>query len=86
MEEALGALNKKEVEAVAYSRASLQAIIKNDTLSKYQLIDIKYNPQFYAFGLSKKLPDTLVKSINYSILSNIEKLDWKVLLAESGLK
>ncbi len=86
MAEVLEALDKKEIEAVAYSRASLQAVIKNDTLSKYQLIDIKYNPQFYAFGLSKKLPDTLVKSINYSMLSNIEKQDWQVLLSESGLK
>ncbi len=86
MEEALNALTEKKIDVIAYDRASLQSIIKRDTLSKYQLIDIKYNPQFYAFGLSKKLPKKLVKSINYSMLSNIEKMDWKVLLSESGLK
>ncbi len=86
IEEALNALDKKEIDAIAYSRSSLQSVIKNDTLSKYQLIDIKYNPQFYAFGLTKNLPDTLVKSINFSMLTNIEKMDWKVQLSENGLK
>ncbi len=86
MDEALKALDKKEIEAIAYDRATLQSVTKTDTLSKYQLINIKYNPQFYAFGLSKTLPDTLVKAINYSMLYNIEKMDWKVLLAENGLK
>ncbi len=86
MDEALNALERQEIEAIAYDRASLKSIIKNDTLSKYQLINIKYNPQFFAFGLSKNLPDSMVKAINYSMLSNIEKMDWKVLLSESGLK
>ncbi len=86
IEQAVNALDKKEIEAIAYDRATLQSVIKTDTLSKYQLIDVKYNPQFFAFGLSKTLPDTLVKSINYSMLSNIEKMDWKLLLLENGLK
>ncbi len=86
MNEALNALDKKEIDAIAYDFATLQSIIKTDTLSKYQLIDIKYNPQFYAFGLNENLADTLVKSINYSMLSQIETMDWKVLLSENGLK
>ncbi len=86
MSDALNALDKKEIDAVAYDIATLQSIIKTDTLSKYQLIDIKYNPQFFAFGLSQNLPDSLIKSINYSMLSHIETMDWKVLLSENGLK
>ncbi len=86
LDEALLSLTNKKIDALAYDRASLQSIIKSDTLSKYQLIDVKYNPQFYAFGLSKKLPSQLVESINYSMLSNIEKTDWKILLSESGLQ
>ncbi len=86
LDEALLSLTKEKIDAVAYDRASLKAIVKNDTLSQYQLIDIKYNPQFYAFGLSKEIPETLVKSLNYSMLSNIETMDWKVLLSENGLK
>ncbi len=64
MEEALNALDNKQIEAIAYDRALLKSVIKKDTLSKYKFIDIKYNPQFFAFGLSKNLPDTLVKAIN----------------------
>ncbi len=86
IEEAVEALDKKQIDAVAYDRAVLQSVIKKDTLSKYLFIDIKYNPQFFAFGLSKSLPDSLVKSINYSMLYNVEKMDWKVLLSENGLR
>ncbi len=86
IEEAVEALDKKQIDAVAYDRAVLQSVVKKDTLSKYLFIDIKYNPQFFAFGLSKSLPDSLVKSINYSMLYNVEKMDWKVLLSENGLR
>ncbi|PIF03395.1 MAG: ABC transporter substrate-binding protein [Draconibacterium sp.] len=86
IEEALNALDKKEIDAIAYDRALLKSVIKKDTLLKYQFIDIKYNPQFFAFGFSKKLPDTLIRKINYSMLSNIEKMDWKVQLSENGVK
>mgnify|MGYP000589680733 CR=1 FL=1 len=83
--ELLAALDKGEIEAIAFDRPALQAIIRRDSSSKYHLMDIKYNPQFYAFGLSKKLPRSLKDSINYSMLYQIEKMDWKVLLSESNL-
>ncbi len=86
MQQAVDALSEQEVDAIAYDHSSLQSVIKEDTLSQYQLIDIRYNPQFFAFGLSKNLPDSLVESINYSMLSNIERMDWKVLLLENDLK
>jgi len=84
--ELLNALDKEQIDAIAHDRPVLQAIDNNDTLSKYDLVDIKYNPQFYAFGLSKELPDSLNQTINYSMLYNIEKMDWKVLLSESDLE
>jgi hypothetical protein len=49
------------------------------------LIDIKFNPQFYAFAINEKISDSIKEAINYSTLYNIEKMDWKVLLSESGL-
>jgi len=84
--ELLSALDNQKIDAVAYDRPTLQNVLKNDTLSKYNIANIKYNPQFYAFGMSKKLPDSLKEAINYSMLYNIEKMDWKVLLSESGLE
>lgn len=84
--EMLLSLDNEEIDAIAYDRPILQTIAKSDTLSKYDLIDVKYNSQFYAFGLSKQIPDSLSEAINYSLLYNIEKMDWKVLLSESDLK
>lgn len=84
--ELLNALDSEKIDVVAYDRPTLQNILKNDTLSKYNIIDIKYNPQFYAFGLNKNLPESLQEAINYSMLYNTEKMDWKVLLSESGLE
>jgi ABC-type amino acid transport substrate-binding protein len=85
IKELLTALDQKKIDAIAYDRPTLQNIYKNDTLSRYSLVDLKYNPQFYAFGIRKKIPDSIKEVINYSMLYNIEKMDWKVLLSESGL-
>lgn len=86
IDELLLALEHEEIDAVAYDRPTLQNILKDDTLANYSLVDIKYNPQFYAFGISKKVSDSLQEAINYSMLYTIEKMDWKVLLSESGLE
>lgn len=82
----LKALDQKKIDAVAYDRPTLQNIMKNDTLAKYNLIDIKFNPQFYAFAINEKISNSIKEAINYSTLYNIEKMDWKVLLSESGLE
>jgi ABC-type amino acid transport substrate-binding protein len=81
----LKALDQEKIDAIAYDRPTLQNTMKNDTLSKYNLIDIKFNPQFYAFAINEKISDSIKEAINYSTLYNIEKMDWKVLLSESGL-
>lgn len=82
----LGALENEQIDAIAYDRPILKSIVKRDTLAKYNFVDVKYNPQFYAFGFSKTLPESLQEAINYSMLYNTEKMDWKVLLSESGLE
>lgn len=85
-EEMLSSLDAGEIEAIAYDRPILQTVEKKDTLSKYELTDFKFNSQFYAFGFNKQLSDSLTEAINYSLLYNIEKMDWKVLLSETGLE
>lgn len=86
VDELLNALESQQIDAIAYDRPILKNIKKQDTLAKYNFVNVKYNPQFYAFGLSKTLPEPLQEAINYSMLYNIEKMDWKVLLSESGLE
>ncbi|MEM9981217.1 MAG: transporter substrate-binding domain-containing protein, partial [Bacteroidota bacterium] len=85
LEALLNALDKEKIDAIAYDRPILSNIIARDSLSRYKMIDTKYNPQFYAFGLNKALSETLKDSINFSMLNNIEKIDWKILLSENNL-
>ena len=86
MEEMINALENDKIDAIAYDRPILQSLIKNDSLQQYHLLHTKYNPQFYAFGMSKNLPDSTAEIINYSMLYNQEKLDWKIILSENGLE
>lgn len=86
LDEMVNALEKNKIDAIAYDRPILQTVVKNDSLRKYHLLPIKFNPQFYAFGMSKNLPDSTAEIINYSMLYNQEKIDWKILLSENGLE
>ena len=86
MPELLSALEKNEIDAIAYDRPILQNVIKNDTLSQFHLLDIKYNPQFYGIGLNRTLPEELKQKISVSVLEKTEGMDWKVLLSEYDLE
>ncbi len=86
MEEMLEALDQEEIDFVAYDRPILRTLMARDTLSRYDLIDVKYNPQFYAFGMSKDLPEELIDQINISMLGKVEKIDWRILLSEYDLE
>ena len=86
MEQLIQALNNNEIEAIAYDRPNLQNVIKNDSLSAFRIVNVKYNPQFYGFGLNQNLPDELKQNISVSVLKNTEGMDWKVLLSEYDLE
>lgn len=86
VDELLDALQNKKIDAIAYDRPLLQNLLANDTLSNYSLLDIKYNPQFYAFGLNKELPEELKRNISQAILESKESKDWEVHLAEYDLR
>jgi ABC-type amino acid transport substrate-binding protein len=86
MNQLIQALNNKEIEAIAYDRPNLQNVIKNDSLSAFRLLNVKYNPQFYGFGLNRDLPDELKQQISISVLKHTEGMDWKILLSEYDLE
>lgn len=79
------ALDKGEIDAIGYDRPILQNIINTDSLSKYSLLEIKYNPQFYAIGMNKCLSDSIKDLINFTMLDKTEIMDWRVLLSEYNL-
>ena len=81
----LQALDEDEIDGVAYDRPILQDILMTDSLAKYRLLELEFDPQFYAMGMSRNLPEDLKDRINLSILRNTEDMDWKVLLSEFGL-
>ncbi|MEO1009870.1 MAG: transporter substrate-binding domain-containing protein [Bacteroidota bacterium] len=85
LEELLDALNFERIDAAAYDRPVLKTIALQDSSAAYSLADVKYNPQFYAFGLSRKLQDTLIEQLNISMLNKIESMEWRVLLSENDL-
>ncbi|MGM0620547.1 MAG: transporter substrate-binding domain-containing protein [Bacteroidota bacterium] len=86
MDELIVALQENEIDAIAYDRPILQDLIRYDEFSEFSLLDIKYNPQFYGFGLNRGLSGELKQSISVSVLENTEGMDWKVLLSEYDLQ
>lgn len=84
-EDLLIALNKNEVDAVVYDLPLLREMVVNDSIDEYNVLPIKFNPQYYALGLAPSLNDTLQKKINTTLLQNTESLEWSVVLAEFNL-
>ncbi len=78
-------LKRGEIDAVAYDRPVLLDILKNDTKEEFQLLPIRYNPQFYAMGFNRDLNNTTKQHISEGILRFTETQDWKILLNEYGL-
>lgn len=86
MEQLIEALEKNEIDAIAYDRPILQDVVKNDSITRFSVLDINYNPQFYGFGMNRNLPENLKQKISISVLENTEGMDWKVLLSEYDLE
>ncbi|WP_350291841.1 transporter substrate-binding domain-containing protein [uncultured Croceitalea sp.] len=78
-------LKNQEIEAFIYDEPILKYRIRKDsTLSELQLLPIKFDVQFYAFGIKKDSLE-LQRRISQRILEIIETTEWEVVLAEYGL-
>ena len=84
-EDLLPALMNGEVEAVVYDLPLLIELVKSDTINRYEVLPMTFNPQYYAIGMKPNLNDTLKKRINTYLLKSTEGLEWKVVLGEYGL-
>lgn len=85
LEEALSALDKEEIDYIAYDQPILQHIINIDTEEKYERLDFTFNSQFYAVAFRKNFPVDLKKKISLQITKATETLEWKLLLNEYNL-
>lgn len=78
-------LSKGKIEAFIYDEPILKYRIQEDsTLNNLQLLPIKFDVQFYAFGLSKENIE-LEQAITQRMLEIMETQEWEVLLNEYGL-
>ena len=81
----LSDLTDQKIEAFMYDEPILRYRIQKDSsFQKLDLLPIKFDVQFYAFGLDKNQTD-LEQAISQRILEIMETNEWQVLLAEYGL-
>jgi ABC-type amino acid transport substrate-binding protein len=81
----LADLNQHKIEAFIYDEPILRFRIKQDSsLQNLSVLPIKFNVQFYAFGLSKENKD-LRDVLSHEILEIIEGQEWQMILNEFGL-
>jgi ABC-type amino acid transport substrate-binding protein len=79
-------LKNGEIEAAVYDLPLLKEFNKNKELNGFRVLDIRFNPQYYAIGMSRNVSDSLRKSINTALLTATESYKWDVILAEYDLK
>jgi len=78
-------LNDQKIDAFLYDEPILKYRIKQDSaFSNISLLPIKFDVQFYAFGLSKQ-HSALEQKISQRILEIIETQEWQLILNEFGL-
>ncbi|EAR01463.1 substrate-binding periplasmic protein [Maribacter sp. HTCC2170] len=78
-------LNNNKIDAVIYDEPILKYRIQQDsTLNKLSVLPIKFDVQFYAFGLTKNNIE-LEQRISQKILEIIESQEWQIILNEYGL-
>ena len=83
--EGLDHLHNKKIDAFLYDEPILKYRIKEDSVdNRIQLLPMKFDLQFYAFGLASN-QDSLEQAISQKILEIIETREWQIILSEFGL-
>ncbi len=78
-------LKNHEIEAFVYDEPILKYRIQKDSsLNELSILPIKFDVQFYAFGIAKD-KTTLEQAISQRILEIIETAEWQIVLNEFGL-
>ncbi|MGI9552740.1 MAG: transporter substrate-binding domain-containing protein [Aurantibacter sp.] len=81
----LSALKENEIEAFIYDEPILKYRIQQDTtLNELSILPVKFDVQFYAFGVTKQRSE-LERTLSQKVLEISETNEWQVLLNEYGL-
>ncbi len=82
--EGLDALNNKSIQAFIYDAPIVKYRIDEGNYKRLKELPLKFDPQFYAFGV-KKDNDSLNKLISNQIIEVIERSSWLEVLNEYRL-
>ncbi|UJH67439.1 transporter substrate-binding domain-containing protein [Allomuricauda sp. SCSIO 65647] len=78
-------LQKHQIDAFIYDAPIMKYRIRKDSsMQKLEVLPLKFDAQFYAFGIKKDAIE-LEQAISQRILEIIESQEWEVILAEFGL-
>jgi len=78
-------LEQQQLDAFIYDEPILQYRIRKDSsFSKLTVLPLKFDVQFYAFGIKKNAIE-LEQAISQRILELMETQEWEVVLNEFGL-
>jgi len=78
-------LEKYRLDAFIYDEPILQYKIKrNNQVKKLEILPLKFDVQFYAFGI-KKDAIALEQDVSQRILEILETQEWEIILSEFGL-
>lgn len=81
----LEALSSNELDGFIYDEPILQyRLKKNKAFEELELLPLKFDVQFYAFGIRKD-EVALEQMISQRILEIVESQNWEIILAEYGL-
>lgn len=78
-------LREEKVDYVLYDRPILTYVNSSILDNEFSLIDIDFNPQYYAFPLNKGINNQILEHLNKSILSITEGQEWQHQLNLVGL-
>lgn len=83
--EGLSALKNKDIEAFMYDEPILKyRIARDSSMNSISILPIKFDVQFYAFGIAKKRTK-LEQAISQRILEIMETEEWRIVLNEFKL-
>ncbi len=78
-------LKRRKIDAFVYDEPILEYKIKKDSsLAVLEVLPMKFDVQFYAFGIKKERV-ALEQAISQRILEIVESQAWEIVLAEFGL-
>lgn len=86
LDEAIVAMERGQVEAVAHDQPVLRYIRDKSDMQQFDINEeVNYNPQLYAIGFSEALSTERKEALNTRLLQVLEGNDWWPKLAEYGL-